>query len=90
MRQCADSMGDVVEFEASSTACSEMLEDKRVQPENEYMMSSSFTWFRINYVLVMSAIMLADGLQGGCQKLSIVSLGFTPKMGFAITCSLKI
>lgn len=60
-----ESVGDVVESEASSTACSEQLEEERYSSHvGESVSSSSFTWFRINYVLVMSAIMLADGLQG--------------------------
>jgi hypothetical protein len=64
-----ESVGDVIESEASSTACSEQLEEERDSSQVCASVSnSSFTWFRINYVLVMSAIMLADGLQGRCQK----------------------
>jgi len=62
------SMGHGIEFESSSTTCSEQLEEERAPPDIDgCVSSSSFTWFRINYVLVMSAIMLADGLQGRCQ-----------------------
>jgi hypothetical protein len=64
-----ESVGDVIESEASSTACSEQLEEERDSSQVCASVSnSSFMWFRINYVLVMSAIMLADGLQGRCQK----------------------
>ncbi len=64
-----ESVGDVVESEASSTACSEQLEEERDSSDAcAGESSSSFTWFRINYVVVMSAIMLADGLQGRCHK----------------------
>ena len=64
-----ESVGDVVESEASSTACSEQLEEERDSSDAcASESSSSFTWFRINYVVVMSAIMLADGLQGRCHK----------------------
>lgn len=60
-------MGDAIESEASSTTS--QLEEERAPPDiDECVWSSSFTWFRINYVLVMSAIMLADGLQGRCHK----------------------
>lgn len=63
--QSDDSVGDVIESEASSTACSEQLEEERDSVDvHSSESNSSFTWFRINYVLVMSAIMLADGLQG--------------------------
>jgi hypothetical protein len=63
-----ESVGDV-ESEAASAACSEQLEqEKESSTVCASASSSSFTWFRINYVLVVSAIMLADGLQGRCQK----------------------
>ena len=64
-----ESVGDVIESEAASTACSEQLEEEKDSSNVcASVSSSSFTWFRINYVLVVSAIMLADGLQGRCQK----------------------
>lgn len=55
-----DSVAGVIESEVSSEGCLEMMD----AIECTVPSSSSFTWFRINYVLVMSAIMLADGLQG--------------------------
>jgi hypothetical protein len=82
-----ESVGDVIESEASSTACSEQLEEERDSSQVCASVSnSSFMWFRINYVLVMSAIMLADGLQGthlyvlyegyGYSVASLYCLGF--------------
>ncbi len=63
-----ESVGDV-KSEAASAAYSEQLEEEKESSNVcESASSSSFTWFRINYVLVVSAIMLADGLQGRCQK----------------------
>lgn len=77
-----EAMGHVIESEASSTTCSEQLEEERAPPDMDsecegVSLSSSFTWFRINYVLVMSAIMLADGLQGKVSRnrYSMVSNG---------------
>lgn len=62
-------MGHAIGPETSSTTCSEQLENEKASADVDACpSSSSFTWFRINYVLVMSAIMLADGLQGGCHK----------------------
>lgn len=57
---------DSIEPKPKSTSCLHPPKDESAPPDidDKPVLCSSFTWFRIYYVLVMSAIMLADGLQG--------------------------
>lgn len=59
---------------SEATCASDVFDENAIAPEDDKPSPSSFLWFRINYVVVMVAIMLADGFQG--TQLNICSLAF--------------
>lgn len=83
------------EASSTATAASEQLGEERAPPDiDERESNSSFMWFRINYVLVMSAIMLADGLQGKVSTTVILRFSLSKSIrrvsnASSLSCSSK-